>query len=110
MLSCTIDAKEGRYVIVTDIPGAFLHADMEDEFHMVLEGTIAKLIVKLDPNCTENISGILRKASQCYMYNLKRHCTVHSRRRYCFGNYCPQHYRSGISQLTGMTNVLQTRL
>jgi len=23
MLSCTIDAKENRYVIVTDIPGAF---------------------------------------------------------------------------------------
>ena len=50
MLSSTIDAKEGRYVIVTDIPGAFLHADMEDEVHMVLEGTIAKLIVKLDPS------------------------------------------------------------
>jgi len=50
MLSCAIDAKEGRYVIVTDIPGAFLHADMEDEVHMVLEGTIAKLIVKLDPS------------------------------------------------------------
>jgi len=50
MLLCAIDAKEGRYVIVTDIPGAFLHADMEDEVHMILEGTIAKLIVKLDPS------------------------------------------------------------
>ena len=34
---------------VTDIPGAFLHADMEDDVHMPLEGTIAELIVKLDP-------------------------------------------------------------
>jgi len=50
MLSCTIDAKEGRYVIVMDIPGAFLHADMDGEVHMVLEGTIAELIVKLDPS------------------------------------------------------------
>ena len=50
MLSCTIDAKEGRYVIVTDIPGAFVHADMEDQVHMLLEGTIAELIIKLDPS------------------------------------------------------------
>ena len=49
MLSCSIDAKEGRYVIVTDIPGAFLHPDMEDDVHMLLEGTIAKLIIKLEP-------------------------------------------------------------
>ena len=34
---------------VTDIPGAFLHTDMEDDVHMLLEGTIAELILKLDP-------------------------------------------------------------
>jgi len=28
MMSCCIDAKEGKYVAVADIPGAFLHADM----------------------------------------------------------------------------------
>jgi len=50
VLSCAIDAKEGRYVVMMDIPGAFLHADMEDEVHMILEGTIAKLIVKLEPS------------------------------------------------------------
>jgi len=31
MLSCAIDAKEGRYVVITNIPGAFLHVDMEDK-------------------------------------------------------------------------------
>jgi len=40
MLSCAIDAKENRYVVVSDIPGAFLHADMEDSVHMLLEGTV----------------------------------------------------------------------
>jgi len=49
MLSCAIDAKEGRYVAVTDIPGAFLHADMDHDIHMLLKGTIAELIVKLEP-------------------------------------------------------------
>jgi hypothetical protein len=50
ILSCAIDAKEGRYIVVTDIPGAFLHADMEENIHMILEGTISELIFKLEPN------------------------------------------------------------
>jgi len=41
MMSCAIDAKEGQHVAVTNIPGAFLHADMEADIHMLLEGTIA---------------------------------------------------------------------
>ena len=41
VLSCAIDANKGRYAVVTDIPGLFLHVDMEDEVHMLLEGTIA---------------------------------------------------------------------
>jgi len=31
MLSCAIDAKEGRYTVVADIPGVFLHADMDED-------------------------------------------------------------------------------
>ena len=50
MMSCTIYAREGRHRAVTDIPGVFLHADMEQEVHMILEGTITELIVKLDPS------------------------------------------------------------
>ena len=50
MMSCTIDARESRHVAVTDILGALLHADMEEDVHMPLEGTIAELIVKLDPS------------------------------------------------------------
>jgi len=49
MLSCAIDTKEGRYVAVTDIPGAFLHANMEQDVHMLLEGTISELIFKVQP-------------------------------------------------------------
>jgi len=37
ILSCTIDAGESRYVVVTDIPGAFLHVDMEENVHMLLK-------------------------------------------------------------------------
>ena len=49
MISCAIDAKENRHVAIADIPGAFLHADMDEEVYMLLEGKIAELIVKLDP-------------------------------------------------------------
>jgi len=49
MMSCPIDAKEGSYVHVTDIPGALLHANMKDTVHMVLKGTITEIIVKLEP-------------------------------------------------------------
>ena len=49
MLSCAIDAKENRYIVVSDIPGAFLHADMEDTVYMLLEGTVTEMIVKIDP-------------------------------------------------------------
>jgi len=49
MLSRAIDAKENRYVIVSNIPGAFLHADMNDNVHMLLEGTVVEMIIKLDP-------------------------------------------------------------
>ena len=50
LLTCVTDVKEGQYFAVTDIPGAFLHVDMEQEVHMLLEGTIAALIVKLEPS------------------------------------------------------------
>ena len=50
MMSCAIDDREDRHVAVTDIPGVFLHADMDEDVHMLVEGTIAELIVKLDPS------------------------------------------------------------
>jgi hypothetical protein len=41
-------AKEGRYVIVTDIPREFLPAGMNEEVSMQLEGTIEELIIKIE--------------------------------------------------------------
>jgi len=48
MLSCAIDPKENRYVVISNIPGSFLHANMNDNVHMLLEGTVAEMIVKLN--------------------------------------------------------------
>jgi len=43
-MSCRIYAREGQYLVVTDIQGVFLHAEMEQEVQMLLEGNIAKLV------------------------------------------------------------------
>jgi len=49
MLSCTIDAKEGRDIATCDIPGVFLQADMDELVRVRLEGTMAELMARLDP-------------------------------------------------------------
>ena len=49
MLSCVIDATEGRDVATVDIPGAFMQADMDETVHVKLEGTMAELFARLDP-------------------------------------------------------------
>jgi len=49
-LMCLVDAKEKRYVITTDIPGAFMHADIDEELYIRLEGTMAKLLIRVNPN------------------------------------------------------------
>jgi len=60
MLSCAIDAMEGRDVATADIPGVFMHEDMDETVHIRLEGTMAELLTKIDPPlyrkcaCTEN--------------------------------------------------------
>jgi len=73
MLSCAIDAKENRYVIVSDIPGAFLHADMDDNVHMLLEGTVAEMIVKVDPTIYRKHIWNNKHGKPCNMYSFKSH-------------------------------------
>ena len=49
LLTCVTASKKGQYMVGTDIPGAFPHTDMEQDKQILLEGTIAKLIMKLEP-------------------------------------------------------------
>jgi hypothetical protein len=46
-------------------PGTFLHANMEKDFHMLLEGTIAELIVKLEQNYTGFTFGKTNRTIPC---------------------------------------------
>jgi hypothetical protein len=47
-LTATIDAKEGRSTVTCNIPGAFLHADMDEVLHMRIDGPMAKLLLDID--------------------------------------------------------------
>jgi len=48
-LSLAIDAHEKRFVAVTDIDGAYLHAHMDEFVLMVFEGRMAEMLVKASP-------------------------------------------------------------
>jgi len=54
-LLCDIDAKENIYLVVSNIPGSFLHAEVDDNLHLLLEGTVEEMIVKLDPTIYRKI-------------------------------------------------------
>ena len=49
-LTCMIDALERRCIVTCDIPGAFMHADIDELIHLKLEGEIAELLLKVDPS------------------------------------------------------------
>ena len=72
MMSCCIDAREGRYVAVADIPGAFLHADMNECVHMVMEGTIAEHVAKLEPSIYRKYIWHDRRGKPMLYIRLKR--------------------------------------
>ena len=50
MLTAVIDAHEERKVACYDIPGAFLHAELDEDVIMVLKGRLAELMVQVAPN------------------------------------------------------------
>jgi hypothetical protein len=49
LLTCVIDAIEGRDVATCDIPGAFMQSDIKGKVVMKLEGVMAEVIIKVDP-------------------------------------------------------------
>jgi hypothetical protein len=57
ILTCVIDAIEGRDVATCDIPGAFMQSDMKGKVVMKLEVVMAEVIkTKLIQNSTRNFS------------------------------------------------------
>jgi Reverse transcriptase (RNA-dependent DNA polymerase) len=51
-----IDAMEDCYVVTCDIPGAFMHADIDELIHIKLEGELVDLLIRLDATYKEFVS------------------------------------------------------
>jgi hypothetical protein len=49
LITVTIDAFEHRDVVIVDVPGAYLTADMDEEVFMCLRGRLTELMVKTAP-------------------------------------------------------------
>jgi hypothetical protein len=48
-LTSVIEAQERRKVMTVDIPGAFMHVDIDELIHVRLEGPMAELLTRVDP-------------------------------------------------------------
>ena len=44
LLTCIIDGMEGQDVATVDIPGAFMHADIDEDIYMKLEGQMVHIL------------------------------------------------------------------
>jgi Reverse transcriptase (RNA-dependent DNA polymerase) len=51
-----IDAMEDRYVVTCDIPGAFMHADIDELIHIKLEGELVDRLIRLDATYKEFVT------------------------------------------------------
>ena len=48
-LTALIEAYEERAVAIFDIPGAFLHTEIDEDVIMFLKGPLAEQMVQVDP-------------------------------------------------------------
>jgi hypothetical protein len=56
-LLCVIDTKEQQKVVTCNIPGAFMQADIDEVLHVRLEGPLAQLLTKVDPEQNTKFMG-----------------------------------------------------
>jgi hypothetical protein len=108
ILSCVIDAIEGRDVATCNIPGAFMQSDMKGKVVMKLKGMMAEAILKIDPK--KYTKYVARENGKDVIYViLTKACTVPYRPLCSSGKIYPQNCSNGDSSSTHMTSVLRTR-
>jgi hypothetical protein len=78
-ITAVVDAHKGRDVACYDIPGAFLHADSDEDITMILKGRLAELMVQVAPTLYRKYISVDRKGTailyvkmQKAMYGLLR--------------------------------------
>ena len=68
LMSLAIDAHERRVVKTCDIPGAYLHCEMDEKCHVLLEGVMVDLYLKIDPSAKDKV--IIGRKGKKRLYTL----------------------------------------
>jgi hypothetical protein len=61
IITGVIDVNEEQDVACFDIPGAFLHVDLDEDIIMILKGRLAKLMVQVAPTLYRKYISVDRK-------------------------------------------------
>ena len=71
-MTSLIEAKEKRDVAVADIPGAYLHADVDEKIIVRFDGTMAEMLVRIDPKIYKPYVQVDRKGQPVLYAQLKK--------------------------------------
>jgi hypothetical protein len=74
-VTSTIDAREYREVVTINILGAFLHATNKDYIVMQMNGTLAKLMAKMDPKLYRKYL-VDKKGKKVLYLHLQKNCVT----------------------------------
>ena len=71
-LTSIVDAEQGRDVAVVDIPGAYMHADIDEHIIVRLDQTMAKVLEIIDPKIYKTYMKIDSNGEEVLYAKLKK--------------------------------------
>jgi hypothetical protein len=86
LLSCIINAKEGRDVTVIDIPNAFIQTRLEDKVDMAvikIRGVLMDILVQIAPNIYKSYVMTDKKGTNSCWYSARMPYMVQWLQAYC---------------------------
>eukprot|EP00957_Ditylum_brightwellii_P106390 8116251-Ditylum_brightwellii.AAC.1 len=72
LLTSIIEAKEGQDIAMTNIPVAYLSADIDEKVIMAMEGKLAELMVQTDPDLYQKYLGVGGKNTSILYVKLRK--------------------------------------
>ena len=70
-LTAVIDAMEGRNVVVLDVPGAFMQAEIDELVHVRFTGAMVTLLLEIDYEMYKDYAVVEKGEQVMYMELLK---------------------------------------
>jgi hypothetical protein len=64
-MTCIIDAKENRYMVISYVPGAFLQTDMDEEVHVRFDGPMTEALENQTRPSIESLLPMKKENQSC---------------------------------------------